>query len=497
MANVEHIVEVKRSVEDELLSRDDVTGVDVGYKYVGGKKTDEVAIRVFVKKKKSRVSAEQKVPEKINGVKTDVIEREIVLHGLGVPIEEIQIQADTGTYDPLVGGISIGPCRSIGGFVYTGTLGAIVRDNATGNPMALSNFHVMCVDSGWSVGDAMAQPSRVDTGTCPADTIGTLARASLGGQVDCAVCTVSGRGTSCEIENIGSITGTATCTLGMSVRKRGRTTGLTHGTVDSISLTVAIDYGPSIGTMTLTNQIGINVDTAESSVFGQKGDSGSVVVDDNRRVVGLYFAGTSDGSFGVANPIDAVLTALNVSMCTWSPPTLKFLDDGGTLKFVDDGGTLKFVDDGGTLKFLDDGGTLKFADDVGTLPTLDQPGTLKAIDDVKTPALDKRFGDVKAPGSEVTRPPDLGGRFPGLPRGGTAPFVLATPHHSMAWAQRGQGTQTAQYQAVAAQYETALTQLAQLMQQSASELEMMQGQYDQLMSEYQQVLAALQQSGGQ
>jgi hypothetical protein len=318
---LDEVRRIKQEVEGDLLKRNGVVGVDVGYKYVGGERTGEIAIRVLVRKKKD-VSGRQRIPRTIQGVKTDVIEREIELHR--VPVEELELLADTGTYDPLKGGISIGPCRAIGGYVYVGTLGAIVRDNVTGNPMLLSNFHVMCVDNTWSVGNTMAQPSRVDGGTCPASVVGTLQRAVLGGQVDCAVSSHTARGHACEIVDIGAVAGTATATLGMPVRKRGRTTLLTYGEVDSIALTVSIDYGDGLGVVTLTNQIGIVVDTAQSTEFGKKGDSGSVVVDNSRRVVGLYFAGTPAGDFGVANPIAAVLSALNVSMCTGGIKKLEF-----------------------------------------------------------------------------------------------------------------------------------------------------------------------------
>lgn len=307
------IVEVKRDVEADLLQLPGVTGVGVGYKYVDGRRTDEVAVQVFVAEK-GPVPPDEEIPREINGVKTDVIERRFVLHPLAVPLEDVQLMADTGTYDPLKGGISIGPCRAIGGFVYSGTLGAVVTDNATGKKMLLSNFHVMCVNSAWSVGDTMAQPSRGDTGSCPGSVVGKLQRASLGGQVDCAVASHEARGAVCEIVDIGKVAGTGTAALGMKVRKRGRTTGLTYGIVDTVALTIAVDYGFTIGSVTLTNQIGIKPDTAKNPQFGNHGDSGSVVVDDSRKVVGLYFAGSGDG-YGVANPIQAVLTALNVKIC--------------------------------------------------------------------------------------------------------------------------------------------------------------------------------------
>jgi hypothetical protein len=119
----------------------------------------------------------------------------------------------------------------------------------------------------------------------------------------------------------------------MNVRKRGRTTGLTYGKVDSVSLSVSIDYGDGIGVKILTNQIGITPDTPQNAMFGKKGDSGSVVVDDNRKVVGLYFAGDDDG-YGVANPIAAVLAALNISMCVApTKPIIKDFKDGKREKF--------------------------------------------------------------------------------------------------------------------------------------------------------------------
>lgn len=76
---MDEITRVKTEVEAELLKLPGVTGVDVGYKYVGGKKTDVVAIRVYVKKKRD-VPEKDAIPKKIRDIPTDVIEREFVLH---------------------------------------------------------------------------------------------------------------------------------------------------------------------------------------------------------------------------------------------------------------------------------------------------------------------------------------------------------------------------------------------------------------------------------
>ena len=331
MESLRPVLTAKESVEDELLKKPGVTGVAVGYKYVGGRKTDTIAVQVFVEEKRDVPRAER-IPPMVNGVPTDVIQRKFELHPATRKVIDVVAMADTGTYNPVKGGISIGPCRAIGGFVFAGTLGAVVRDNASGNPLLLSNFHVMAVDTGWSVGDTMVQPSRVDTGSCPGGVVGTLLRAQLTASVDAAVCTLSGRGSACEIVDIGAIAGSTVATLGAAVRKRGRTTALTFGNVDSVSLSVNIDYGDGIGSRTLTNQIGITPDTTRNPKFGDHGDSGSVVVDGSRRVIGLYFAGSDDG-YGVANPIAAVLSALNVSLCTPAKSIIKDLKDRKAEKF--------------------------------------------------------------------------------------------------------------------------------------------------------------------
>jgi hypothetical protein len=324
MKPLHEIRSAKEKKEMDFLSIPGVTGVDIGPKIVDGKETDELAVRVYVQEKKDleAVPTNERIPRSTSGIKTDVIERTFELHQLRARVADVEVQVDTGTYDPLKGGISIGPCRAIGGYVYTGTLGAIVTDNETGDPLMLSNFHVMCVDDGWSAGDTMTQPSRVDGGSCPSGIVGELRRAVLAGTtgtdgpgVDAAVASISGRPHKCEIVEIGEVKGKATAANNMAVRKRGRTTGLTYGKVDSLDLTVKVPYGDGLGDVILSKQIAIVPDTTRSERFGQKGDSGSVVVNDDNKIVGLYFAGATDGSMGVANPIQAVLDAVNIKIC--------------------------------------------------------------------------------------------------------------------------------------------------------------------------------------
>ena len=77
MKNLDEIRRIKELAEPNLLKMHGVTGVDIGPKIIKGKKTDEMAIRVYVEKKKD-VPQKAAIPKEINGVPTDVIERRIV-----------------------------------------------------------------------------------------------------------------------------------------------------------------------------------------------------------------------------------------------------------------------------------------------------------------------------------------------------------------------------------------------------------------------------------
>jgi hypothetical protein len=110
---------------------------------------------------------------------------------------------------------------------------------------------------------------------------------------------------SSEIVQIGVPAGVNEATLTMDVQKMGRTTGYTTGKITQLDATVRIDYeGPSA---IFSGQI-------IASPMSQGGDSGSAMLDMDKNVVGLIFAG-SDAST-IANPIDLVLSALNVELVT-------------------------------------------------------------------------------------------------------------------------------------------------------------------------------------
>jgi hypothetical protein len=92
---VSRAIEVKQQVRDRLLSFAGVHGVGVGSKVISGKRTNELAIAVYVLKKLplNVLPLDQVIPSEIEGLRSDVEE---------IPIAECF--DDTGRYRPLVGG---------------------------------------------------------------------------------------------------------------------------------------------------------------------------------------------------------------------------------------------------------------------------------------------------------------------------------------------------------------------------------------------------------
>jgi hypothetical protein len=101
----------------------------------------------------------------------------------------------------------------------------------------------------------------------------------------------------------------------LRVVKSGRTTGLTCSTVNTVNLSVQVDYYYDCAetqhyyTKTYVDQIGM-----PGASFADSGDSGALVLDaGNAQPVGLFFASGADDSnhgYSVANPIQDVLAEL-------------------------------------------------------------------------------------------------------------------------------------------------------------------------------------------
>jgi len=197
-----------------------------------------------------------------------------------------------------------------------GTLGSLVRYD--GVLSILSNNHVLARAGLARAGESTIQPGLIDN-NCSAtglNVVGTYPgdKVPLGKNVDAAISTanasvVDGTG---AILDVGVPCNTVQApAVGLSVKKSGRTTGTTTGTVQAINSTVTVQYQKGCGTgkkftQTYTNQITI---AGTGGSFSAGGDSGSLIVsnDGTPNPVGLLFAGNT--STTIANPASAVVSA--------------------------------------------------------------------------------------------------------------------------------------------------------------------------------------------
>jgi hypothetical protein len=216
------------------------------------------------------------------------------------------------------------------GFCYGGTLGALVEDGS-GNQYILSNNHVLARTNAAATGEGIVQPGLIDQSpACFKDNTDIVANLSefipilfktKGTMPPNAVDAAIARVRADYVDSTGFILDIGTLSsdtvepiLGMAVKKSGRTTGLTRGTISAIDVTVDISYG-SGKSARFTNQTMVT-----PGGFIAAGDSGSLMVEDvdvNPHAVGLLFAGSS--TTAIANPIDDVLKSFGVSMVGSGP----------------------------------------------------------------------------------------------------------------------------------------------------------------------------------
>jgi hypothetical protein len=249
-------------------------------------------------------------------------------------------QGHTGRHRPAPGGVSIGHY-----LITAGTLGCLVRKNNI--TYILSNNHVLANSNDATIGDIILQPGAYDGGTQPNDAIANLsefipiqfgtttipcpignsvatilnglagaigsatrlqaagAAAAADNLVDCAIAQpINPADVVNTILDVGSIAGVADGTLGMSLKKSGRTTGVTTGSVLQIDVTANVSYG--------TNKTATFVDQLMAGAMSQGGDSGSAVLNDQNQIVGLLFAGSNNST--IINRIQNVFQALQVAL---------------------------------------------------------------------------------------------------------------------------------------------------------------------------------------
>jgi hypothetical protein len=215
--------------------------------------------------------------------------------------------------------VPIGISTGNQGECSAGTITARVK--AAGKTYALSNNHVYALENQAPLGSKVLQPGRVDLncGSGSSAVIGSLSKfvritfsTTAKNKVDAAIAAVSTSNLSRHTPSDGYGTPQSSpvaASLNQQVQKYGRTTGLTVGRVVGLNATVVVNYSNGRQAQ-FVGQIVIQKATGP---FSGAGDSGSLIVNLNRRPVGLLFAGSADGTT-IANPIGLVLNALGVTI---------------------------------------------------------------------------------------------------------------------------------------------------------------------------------------
>lgn len=314
-----------------LLPQAHVVATGVGYKFTRGVRTDALSIvcSVIEKIPLGSLAPRDRVPAAIDGIPTDVVATGMIR----------ALQSRTARHRPAPGGVSIGH-RAI----TAGTLGCLVRRE--GRVFVLSNNHVLANSNDARRGDAILQPGPHDGGRFPDDHIaeledfvpirfleppsecrfarGLVAVLNAGcwtirsntryrivdiqaadNRVDAAIAKpLEPALVRSEILEIGTVSGLGNGTLGMAIKKSGRTTGLTTGEITQVDVTVNVQYGPG--------RLARFTDQLMAGPMSQGGDSGSAVLDAEHRLVGLLFAGSENST--IINRIEHVFSELGLTL---------------------------------------------------------------------------------------------------------------------------------------------------------------------------------------
>lgn len=289
---VQAAIVVQERHTDDLMKDPDVVGTGIG----AGEDGKPV---ILILTKREGVS---NLPAALDGIRTRID-----------VVGEVKAMAFTKKYRPVPGGVSVGNANECA----AGTIGCQVLIGGT--RYALSNNHVLARENAAAIGERINQPGRYDAKPrcAQTDQMGTLAdfepivfSTSANNVIDAAIAAYSpGVSSTCAmVNNLYTPSSTVVApSVGLPVKKVGRTSELTTGTIAGINVTINVGY--SAGVARFVNQIYV------ASTFIRSGDSGSLMVTQSgNNPVGLNFAGGSGSSF--ANPIGPVLQRFNATVCS-------------------------------------------------------------------------------------------------------------------------------------------------------------------------------------
>lgn len=293
-------------------------------------------VTVFVARKPKRAEAVI-LPSAISGVSLEYLSE------LLSPVQPLRLsppsrRAATGA----TGRVRCGASISLGNDRSAGTMGALVRDRASGDLMGLTCNHVTGGCNNTPPGMPVVSPGVLDV-TAQTDQIRMIGRHARvlplrQGQAhvvtdhntDVALFTIARQEwvSSSQGEHYDTPEEIAAPEIGLAVEKVGRTTGHTTGILrDAMETDLLIPYkhttylnpDTQVTFQGVCYFADVKVVRGASGVFAAAGDSGSLVVTqggpgNRRKAVGLLIGAGARTGFGYILPLQQILTRLDVQL---------------------------------------------------------------------------------------------------------------------------------------------------------------------------------------
>lgn len=292
-----------------------VLGVGVGFRTRGGRLTEEIVLRVYVRDKRPRAELPESacIPPVFGGVPTDVT---LPLEMRSIEVKpEVEPKGLNRKVSTLVGGLLITDRENFEGEAW-GTLGCFATLKTDPSVKVLLTNHHVLYDNPADTGEGLlvGQPEITCSWCCKSGVIGRTMNGIVDKLVDCAIARLNnkrpavqklpGVGKDAHGQNEDLITGVpqpvsipiagvpTSVLTGEPVRKVGRSTGPTSGKVIEHSATITLRKGTPDEDI-MNEQIIIFVEKGADlrgdgvMYFATGGDSGAVLINRFNQVVGL------------------------------------------------------------------------------------------------------------------------------------------------------------------------------------------------------------------
>jgi hypothetical protein len=272
-----------------------IVGLGVSEKRIMGQITGDLSLVLYIKHKynNGELESSQAIPptlefEGMNEVvPTDVRE-----------IGPIELESLTSVVRPILGGYSISSRME----TSTGTMGCLVSRRGESNRLfLLSNSHVLAKSGLGQPGDPIYQAGVDDVEIATSNAVATLSSwkpfnfdDGYNNYIDAAIAEITDHSlVTSDIAFIGRPKGIRSAKRGTMVQKTGRTTELTFGLVQDVNFHTSLKYPKPDGT---GNGYANFRNLILCSRFTEKGDSGALVLDEEKYAVGLHVCGSSTTS---------------------------------------------------------------------------------------------------------------------------------------------------------------------------------------------------------